>query len=120
MAFDYASKIQSLLDAADAFQRTADRETDPEAARGYAESAAHHRAKAEEWNGRMTNRTDAPAITTSKSIRRPFHQRFEATITGNVARSDGGTDTVTVSVQHHDQETAVLLVRRAYNALNQN
>jgi hypothetical protein len=36
-----------LLDAAEATERTADRETDPERAAGYRESAANHRAMAE-------------------------------------------------------------------------
>jgi hypothetical protein len=47
MAFDYADKIRNLLDAAEATERTAEREIDPERADGYRKSAAHHREMAE-------------------------------------------------------------------------
>lgn len=49
MGFDYAAKIRNLLDAAEATDRTAERETDPEAAEGYRKSAANYRALAEKF-----------------------------------------------------------------------
>jgi hypothetical protein len=49
MGFDYAAKIRALLEAAEGFDRTAERETDPEAAEGYRKAASNYRAQAEKF-----------------------------------------------------------------------